>query len=74
MDIEYAFYDRKVYILQARPVTSFPEFKIPFSLSISRPRPLVAIQCAEICEREGLKNILGGMYYFNTLYYYRNNT
>lgn len=74
MDIEYAFYKGKVYILQARPVTSFPEFKIPFSLSISRPRPLVAIQCAEICERVGLRNILGGMYYFNTLYYYRNNT
>ena len=74
MDIEWAFYNKQVYILQARPVTSFPEFKIPFSISISRPRPLAAIQCAEICEREGLRNILGGMYYFNTLYYYRNNT
>ena len=74
MDIEWAIYNKKVYILQARPVTSFPKFKVPFELAISRPRPLVAIQCAEICEREGLKDILGGMYYFNTLYYYRNNT
>ena len=74
MDIEWAIYDSKVYILQARPVTSFPHFKIPFALAISRPRPLVGIQCAEICEREGLREILGGLYYFTTLYYYRNNT
>lgn len=74
MDIEWAIYDKKVYILQARPVTSFPNFKIPFALAISRPRPLVSIQCAEICEREGLREILGGLYYFTTLYYYRNNT
>ena len=74
MDIEWAIYNKKVYILQARPVTSFPKFKVPFELAISRPRPLVSIQCAEICERIGLRNILGGMYYFDTLYYYRNNT
>lgn len=74
MDIEWAIHNKRVYILQARPVTSFPNFKIPFDLAISRPRPLVSIQCAEICESEGLKGILGGMYYFNTLFYYRNNT
>ena len=74
MDIEWAIYENNVYILQARPVTSFPSFKIPFALAISRPRPLVGIQCAEICEREGLREILGGLYYFTTLYYYRNNT
>ena len=74
MDIEWAIHNKRVYILQARPVTSFPNFKIPFDLAISRPRPLVSIQCAEVCENEGLKSILGGMYYFNTLFYYRNNT
>lgn len=74
MDIEWAIYHDNVYILQARPVTSFPKFKIPFALAISRPRPLVGIQIAEICEREGLKEILGGLYYFTTLYHYHNNT
>ena len=74
MDIEWAIKGNKVYILQARPVTSFPTFKIPFQIAISRPRPLVSIQIAEVCEREGLKDVLGGMYYFETLYYYHNNT
>lgn len=74
MDIEWAIYKGNVYILQARPVTSFPNFKIPFALAISRPRPLVGIQIAEICEREGLREILGGLYYFTTLYHYHNNT
>ena len=72
MDIEYAIKDRKIYILQARPITARTILPKSFSLTLTRQKSLIDIELYYKGEYFGIKNITKNLYYFKPLFVYNN--
>ena len=72
MDIEYAIKDRKIYILQARPITARTILPKSFSLTLTRQKSLIDIELYYKGEYFGIKNITKNLYYFKPLFIYNN--
>lgn len=70
MDIEYAIKDRKIYILQARPITARTILPKSFSLTLTRQKSLIDIELYYKGEYFGIKNITKNLYYFKPLFVY----
>ena len=70
MDIEYAIKDKKIYILQARPITTKNLGIKSFSLAITRPQSIIEMEISYKGEYEGIKNITRDLYYFKPLFLY----
>lgn len=58
MDIEYAIKDRKIYILQARPITARTILPKLFDLSLTRQKSLIDIELYYKGEYLGIKKLL----------------
>lgn len=70
MDVEYAIVDKKIFLLQARPITA-KNFGIkPFSLAITRPQSLIESEISYKGEYEGIQKITRNLYYFKPLFVY----
>src|SRR5699024_118446 len=72
MDIEYAIKDRKIYILQARPITARTILHKSFSLTLTRQKSLIYIELYYKGEYFVIKNITKNLYYFKPLFVYNN--
>lgn len=77
VDVEFAIKDKKIFILQARPITAFAPIEKMFSLNLCRPNNLIEESIYYMGEFEGIKNVTRGLYYFKPLFVYNkenNNT
>ena len=72
MDIEYAIKERKIFILQARPITARTILPKSFSLTLTRQKSLIDIELYYKGEYFGIKNITKNLYYFKPLFVYNN--
>ncbi len=70
MDIEYAIKNGNFYILQARPITASSVVKVPYSLSITRPKSIIEEEIYFRGEYEGIQKVTRGLYYFKPLFLY----
>lgn len=70
MDVEYAIKDNKIYILQARPITTNNLCIKPYSLSITRPKSIIEMEIYYKGENDGIKSVTRNLYYFKPLFIY----
>lgn len=73
MDIEFAIKDDEIFILQARPITSFLPITKQFSLTLSRPNSLIEEYIYFNGEFLGIKSVTRNLYYFKPLFMYNYN-
>ena len=70
VDIEYAIYNKQIYILQARPITSITTIKKAYKLAITRPHSLIELEIYYKGEYEGISKLTNNLYYFKPLFIY----
>ncbi len=70
MDIEFAVKNEKIYILQARPITSRTILAKSFNLSLTRQKSLIDIELYYKGEYSGIKRMTKDLYYFKPLFVY----
>lgn len=73
MDIEFAIKDNDIFILQARPITTFVPIMKQFSLTLSRPNSLIEEYIYFYGEFLGIKSVTRNLYYFKPLFMYNYN-
>jgi len=70
VDIEWAFKDNKLYILQARSITAFNIAPTIFKKVLSREKSLIEIAIYYKGEFDGIKRLTNNLYYFKPLFIY----
>lgn len=70
MDIEWCILKNKIYILQARPITTFNQPLNLYKKTISREKTIIETEIYYKGEYEGIKSLTNGLYYFKPLFIY----
>lgn len=70
MDIEWCIKEKQIYILQARPITSYNPSLNLYRKVISREKTIMETEIYYKGEYEGIKSLTNDLYYFKPLFIY----